>query len=148
MVSVLPSGIRVDSFFLADSAQVVGEKLYVLGGGWNYLNLRDPAHQVELFALVGRVLVPMQDGEFEVPLEIHLEHPQHPEIMLGGPRFRLVLRSKVLPTQRGSVETATPFVIEVFGLSFPAPGEYAFVITHQEEEVARTRFEVRFIRAD
>ncbi len=145
---MLPSAIRVDSFFLADNAQVVGEKLYVLGGGWNYLDLKSPAHQVELFALVGRVLVPMQDGDFEIPLEIHLEHPQHPEIMLGGPRFRLLLRSKTLPVQRRSVETATPFVIEVFGLSFSTPGEYAFVVRYGEEELARSRFEVRFIPAD
>lgn len=147
-MSVRLSDIRVDSFLLADSAQVVGEKLYVLGGGWNYLNLEGPAHQVELFAIVGRVLIGIQEGDLEIPLEIHLEHPEHPEIMLGGPKFRLLLRSKELPEQRRSIETATPFVIEVFGLSFPTPGEYAFVISFEGEELARTRFVVRFIVAD
>jgi hypothetical protein len=140
-----PDLIHVDSFVLADSAQVVGDKLFVLGGGWNYLNLGRPNSQVDLIALVGRILVPIQESNRDFDLLIHLEHAAD---LLGGPRFRLVLRPKEIPDLQRSVETATPFVIEIFGLNFQWAGEYAFVISHEKKELARSRFEVRFLSAD
>lgn len=137
--------MRVNSFYLADRAQVVDGKLYVLGGGWNYLNLTGPAAQVEFMALVGRVLVPFENAENEIDLHIRLEHS---EATLDGPEFRLLLRPGRSARQRRSVETATPFVIEVLGLSFPQDGEYAFVMRHADTEVARTRFQVNLAQPD
>lgn len=134
--------MRVDSFYLADRAQIVDGKLYVLGGGWNYLNLAGPHAQVEFMALVGRVLVPFESAEGEIDLQIRLEHS---EVALDGPQFRLLLRPGRSAQLRRSVETATPFVIDVLGLNFPWDGEYAFVMSHAEKEVARTRFQVNFV---
>jgi uncharacterized protein DUF6941 len=140
-----PDKILVDSFYLADRAQVVDGKLYVLGGGWNYLNLAGPDAQVEFFALVGRVLVPFEIAENDIDLEIRLVHS---EVAIGGPQFRLLLRPGLSARQRRSVETATPFAIDVLGLNFPWEGEYAFVMLHAENEVARTRFQVNFVDRD
>lgn len=137
--------MRVDSFYLADRAQVVDGKLYVLGGGWNYLNLAGPGAQVEFMALVGRVLVPFENAENEIELQIHLEHS---DVAIGRPQFRLLLRPGRSARQRRSVETATPFVIDVLGLSFSSDGEYAFVMRHADNEVARTRFQVNFTGPD
>jgi hypothetical protein len=137
--------MRVDSFYLADRAQIVDGKLYVLGGGWNYLNLAGPNSPVEFMALVGRVLVPFERAENEIDLHIRLEYA---EVALDGPQFRLLLRPGRSAQQRRSVETATPFVIDVLGLSFPWEGEYAFVMRHAESEVARTRFQVNYVIQD
>lgn len=137
--------MRVDSFYLADRAQVIDGKLYVLGGGWNYLNLSGPDAQVEFMALVGRVLVPFESAENEIDLYIRLEHA---EAAVDGPQFRLLLRPGRTAQQRRSVETATPFVIDVLGLNFPWEGEYAFVMHHDGIEVARTRFQVNYVTRD
>jgi hypothetical protein len=139
---VPPERVAVDSFYLADGAQVVGGKLYVLGGGWNYLNLGEPNAQVELFAIVGRILAPIRDSDGDLEFLIHLEHS---DVLLGGPRFHIFLRPKNSPGQQQSIETATPFALDVFGLNFPRAGEYAFVLSHDGEELARTRFQVNFV---
>jgi hypothetical protein len=144
---VPPERVAVDSFYLADGAQVVGGKLYVLGGGWNYLNLRGPNAHVGLFVIVGRILIPVADSDRDFEFLIHLEPPLD-DVLLGGPRFRLVLRPDVPPDQQRSVETATPFAVEVFRLTFPWAGEYAFVISYGNEELARTRFQVNFVETD
>lgn len=137
--------MHVDSFYLADRAQIVDGKLYVLGGGWNYLNLAGPDAQVEFMALVGRVLVPFESAESEIELHIRLEHA---EAAFGGPQFRLLLRPGRSSRQRRSVETATPFAIDVLGLKFPWDGEYAFVMLRNGNEIARTRFQVNFVNQD
>jgi hypothetical protein len=136
--------IRVDSFYLADSAQVVGGKLYVLGGGWNSLSLKGPKDGVGLISVTGRILVPVEDSDREIAFSIYLDYVSDPDIMLGGPRLRGVIRPKVPPTDEQPVETATPFAFDLFGLTFPWAGEYAFVISHEGEELARTRFQVNF----
>ena len=136
--------IHVDSFYLADSAQVVGGKLYVLGGGWNSLDLKGPKDGVGLISVTGRILVPVEESDREFEFSIYLDFVSDPDIMLGGPRLRGVIRPKVPPTNEQSVETATPFAFDLFGLTFPRAGEYAFVISHEGEELARTRFQVNF----
>jgi hypothetical protein len=141
---VKPERIRVDSFYLADSAQVVGGKLYVLGGGWNYLNLKGPNDSVSLISVTGRVLVPLEDSGRDLEFLIYLDYASD-EVILGAPRLRTVLQPKASPKDQQSVETATPFAFDLFGLTFPWAGEYAFVISHEGEELARTRFQVNFL---
>lgn len=120
----------------------------MLGGGWNFLNLSGPDAPVAAMSLVGRVIVPWLETDRELFFPIHLEHADGKGIPVVLPQFRLVLRASPRPSQPESIETATPFVVDFFGLAFPRPGEYAFVMMHEEEEVARTRFQVNFTGRD
>ena len=138
-----PERIRVDSFYLADSAQVVGGKLYVLGGGWNYLTLNGPDDALDLFSVTGRILVPLELSGRPLKFLIKLEYASD-DVMLGAPRLRTILQPKSPPDSQQSIETATPFAFDLFGLKFMWAGGYAFVISHEGEELARTRFQVNF----
>lgn len=135
--------IRVDSFLLADSAQVVDGKLYVLGGGWNAVHLRGPDDPFDVITVAGRILVPWQRSDRNLDFLISLDH-EDSEAMLAAPRLWTTLQPQRSPETPQSAETATPFAFKLFGLTFPRAGAYAFVIRHEGEELARTRFQVHF----
>jgi hypothetical protein len=57
----------------------------------------------------------------------------------------MVLETSVRPEKPAALETATPFAYQIPGIVFSVPGEYAFVITLEDEEIARNRFQVNFV---
>ena len=128
---------------LADAAKEFGGKLYVHGGGWNFLNVAD-RNTPRAFALVGRVVAPWSQVHRDFTLTVSLEHTEPEATHERAPIVRIVLRQQAVPDQPQSVETATPFSFEIPGINFYQPGEYAFVIEHEGEELARTRFQVNF----
>ena len=136
--------IYVDSLLLADAAQAVSGKINMLGGGWNFLNRQGPDDPVAAMALVGRIIVPWEESQRDLVFTIHLEHRGETVSPDQLPPFRLLLKGAEMPERPASVETATPFAVEFFGLTFPAPGEYAFVVRHGGDELARSRFQVNF----
>lgn len=138
-----PDQIHVDSFMLADAAREFGGKLYVHGGGWNFLNVAGRDTQ-RSFSIVGRVVAPRSRSLREFTLIVYLEHTDSESTLERAAVVRMVLQQQVTPDQPQSIETATPFVIDVPGIGFYQPGAYAFVIEHEGEELARTRFQVNF----
>jgi hypothetical protein len=54
------TGIGVDFLILADAAQVQGDKLYLLGGGWSVIWAKDFPVQHQL-AVASAILVPWMD---------------------------------------------------------------------------------------
>jgi hypothetical protein len=141
---VAPDQIHVDSLLLADAAQVVNGKINMLGGGWNYIKRQGPDDPVVAMVLVGRIIVPWHESSRDLVLTIELESRDETVPADQLPPFRLLLKGTDAPKQPASVETATPFTVEFFGLAFPSPGEYAFVVRHGGAELARTRFQVNF----
>jgi hypothetical protein len=135
--------ILVDSFMLADAAHVFEGKLFVYGGGWNFLKIVEPG-VARSITVVGRIIVPWQDTERELMLTVSLEHREADVVLERTPIFRLGMRSQARPDQPISLETATPFSFEIPGIVFLHPGEYIFVIEHEGKELARTRFQVNF----
>lgn len=142
-----PDQIKVDSFMLADAAKTFDGKLYLHGGGWNFLNIleRDAARPI---SLVGRVIIPWDVTERELKFAFSLEHSDASTVLEHAPIVQMVFHPERRPEQPKSLETATPFVIDIPGVVFLHPGEYAFVINHEGEELARTRFQVNFVSPD
>jgi hypothetical protein len=140
--------IRVDTLLVADSAQVSNGKLYVIGGGWNFLNLGGPNSPVAAMSLAGRVIVPWSKANRELPFPIQLVHDNGDDLLKEPFSIRLLLQPKPTPDQPPSLETATPFTVDFYGLTFPRPGEYSFVIHHEGLELARVRFRVNFTEYD
>jgi hypothetical protein len=147
-VSPPPEEIRVDTFLVADSAQVANGKLYILGGGWNYVNLSGSRSTVAAMTLAGRVVVPWSKTNRDLPFPIQLVHSDGEEFFTDQFQIRLLLSAKPMPDQPPSMETATPFTIDIYNLAFPRPGEYAFVIYHEDVELSRVRFQVNFTGSD
>jgi hypothetical protein len=139
---VHPDGIRVDAFLLADAAQVVGAKLSLLGGGWNNLFVRSPDRVVPLIAVAGRIVVPLEDAESILHFTIQLHDETEKPIIEQPPR--LTIAGVKEDEFSGGPEFAIPFAVDLFGLQFPQPGNYTFVLTLEKKELARTSFQVRF----
>jgi len=144
---VSPDRIRIDSFLLADGVKVCDGKLYIHGGGWNFLNVMDPK-AARPISLAGRVIVPWETVERELKLVIGLEHVEAGTVLERVPIIQIVMQAQSRPDHPESLETATPFVVDIPGIGFFHPGEYAFVISHEGEELARTRFQVNFVETD
>jgi hypothetical protein len=135
-----PDQIRVDCFLIADSAQVVNDKLFMLGGGWNIVTPSAADGMVTAMSLAGRIVVPLQESDRDLTFSIHLEHADGESVL--GEVLTIQLRGGAHSDMPGAIETATPFALDFFGLIFPRPGEYAFVLRHEGIELARTRFHV------
>ena len=136
--------IRVDAFLVADAAQVVGAKLNLLGGGWNNLTIQNPDGIVPLIAVAGRIVVPLEEAENVHDLMIQLLDTEGSPIIEHPPRMTIAGVRDDEFSENDPKEFAVPFAIDVFGLAFPRPGDYAFTISRGDEELARTSFRVRF----
>jgi hypothetical protein len=58
--AITPDGIRVDFLILADAAQVQGEKLHMLGGGWSLVWAKEFPAQHQMAVAAG-ILVPWME---------------------------------------------------------------------------------------
>jgi hypothetical protein len=143
---VPPEGIRVDCLLLADGALVSNGKLYIHGGGWNFLNFRD-RDAARTIHVAGRIIVPWSKSEGELFFQLHLEHIVEGSVSVLAPILQLKLRQRPHTGKSEGPETATPFAFDMGAVSFSHPGEYAYVVTHDGEELARTRFQVNFVKA-
>lgn len=131
---------------LADAAKSFGGKLYVHGGGWNYLDITDRAFARPI-TIIGRILFPIGFVIPEIALDLSLEHSESEEFLASFPIVKITLRPHESKTPDRGVESATPFVIDIPGIVFSHEGDYAFVMHYEGEEVARTRFRVDFVEA-
>jgi hypothetical protein len=141
---VPPEQIRVDSFLLAEGAEAFNGKLYIHGGGWNYLNLEGPSAGAKSMALAGRIIVPWTEAGRELAFLVYLENPKWGLAPEDSSLFRILLKPQPQSNSAMAMETATPFAFNLSGSTFPESGEYAFIIKLDGEELARTRFQVNF----
>ena len=71
---------RVDCFLLADAAQAVAGKLYVLGGGWDHLVFSQfPA--VVTFDIAVRVVIPWTETNRPLRFELQMDNEDGQRIL-------------------------------------------------------------------
>jgi len=112
----------IDFAFLADAAETVpGQKFHVLGGGVARIGgRRFPLRHPHLALVIGlQVTAPETDREHEI--RFVLLDPDGGEV--AGATGSLVARS-----QRDARDAVLTFSIDLWNLSFPAPGDYSFRI--------------------
>lgn len=133
--------MRVSSFFLADAAQDVAGKIYVIGGGWSFINATNPPptvlHHLALVALLSISWTEANETfKFEVNLVSEDEQPVITEPLSGE---LLIGRPPHLP--KGS-DQLVPLVINFNDLAFESLGTYAFTLRVDGEEIARAPFHI------
>ena len=113
---------EIDFAFLADAAETQpGQKFHVLGGGVSRLGGRTFPLQHPHLALVLGLLVTAPEVDREHEIRFVLLDPDGAEV--AGGAGRLVARG------HGDGRDATlTFSIDLWNLTFPAPGDYSFRI--------------------
>lgn len=128
--------MQIHSLLLADSAQAVDGKLYVLGGAWNML--RFPEFPASLMVGIAVAIdVDWTETNARHHLDIHFEdadgHPMDPQI---GADFEA-------GRPPGAIAGAELRVVMAVNgpVAIPAPGQYAAVASIGGVELARSRFQ-------
>ena len=125
---------------LADSVQAVRGKLFILGGGWDTLWVRDfPARHPSL-AIGIRLRLPPAWHSDELRLPVELQDAD------GSAVFPQPLVQKLkIPrsTDPGTTDFGLVRSFTFNNLVFPKEGSYSFVISVDEDPVSRLRFRVR-----
>ncbi|REK12246.1 MAG: hypothetical protein DWQ40_11750 [Actinobacteria bacterium] len=133
-------GPSVDVALLADSVQAVRGKLFILGGGWDTLWVRNfPARHPSL-AIGLRLRIPTSWHSDEVRLSVELQDAD------GSAIFPQPLTQQIRIPSQTDPETTDLGLVRSFtfnNLVFPREGSYSFVISVDEEPVSRLRFRVR-----
>lgn len=131
--------MKIEYALLADAAQAVGGKIFVLGGGWNLFRSPNFPAPVQLAVAIGLGFMPVEVG-VKCPLSVMIADEA------GVP---------IIPEIKGQVETGQtapdaprtatikiPVAINV-NLSLPHPGAYGIVVT-AGSSTAQLSFEAIF----
>ena len=128
--------MHIHALLLADSAQAVDGKLYILGGAWNML--RFPEFPAQLIVGIAVAIdVDWNETNRRHHLDVHFEDAdgKHMDPTIGA------------DFEAGRPPGSTPgtdlrIVFAVNGpLAIPAPGQYSAVASIGSQELARARFE-------
>jgi len=131
--------MKLTSVMLADSAQVQSGKLFVLGGGFDTISVRSlPAtHRNLSLAMVAEVGPEDRQQDLELHISLIDEDGQSICVEAKG-----MLRVGAPPTLPPGPPSIVPIVSPFHNITFPEAKGYAFVVSLDDEELARVRFRV------
>jgi hypothetical protein len=139
-------GIDIEYMLVADSAQSIGSKVYVLGGGWTQLLLEEfPSAAPFPFAVVVGVNVPwnMTNQRFTFGLELVDADGTLVETVAEPHEFEQGRPPGLRPGATQRLNFALPVIAE-----FPAPGRYVFRGLLDGEPRAEAVIEVGTVQRD
>ena len=119
-----PEDISIPYMLLADSAESVGGKLYILGGGWDHIMIPNlPATSIKPFALALGITVPYTHTNRKFACTLELIDADGAEI---GDTLRFDLETGRPPGLTVGTAQTMPLAI-MTNPEFPAAGRYTFV---------------------
>ena len=128
--------MQIHALLLADSAQAVDGKLYILGGAWNMLRFPEFPASI-MVGIAVAIDLEWTETNQRHHLDIHFEdadgHEMDPHV---GADFEAGRPPGAIPGADLRI------VLAVNGpLNIPAPGQYAAVASVSGSELARSRFQ-------
>ena len=138
------SGLKpsVEFAFLADAVQVVGGKLFALGGGWDQLLVSRFPTRHSSMGIGMRVTFPRGWDKSPVAMGVDLQD-QDGKSVLGSRMPNRKLPVKSPPGLSPGSVFGYPMAFTFNALPFESAGDYSFVIYLDGEPVHRLRFTVR-----
>jgi hypothetical protein len=134
-----PTKLEVDFMMLADGAQAVGGKLYVLGGGWTHLLVPElPGKPNAPFAVTLGVTVPYSLTNRRFSLAVELTDSDGERV---GEVFSAEFEQGRPPGLRPGASQSILVAINA-NVEFPAPGRYSFSASIDGELMRSVAFEV------
>ena len=128
--------MQIHSLMLADSAQAVDGKLYILGGAWNVL--RFPEFPAQLMVGIAVAIdVDWNETNQRHHLQVHFEDADGNAMQ---PNIGADFEAGRPPGVVAGVDLRIVFAVNG-PLVIPAPGSYAAVASIGEQELARSRFQ-------
>jgi uncharacterized protein DUF6941 len=128
--------VNIHALMLADSAQAVDGKLYILGGAWNIL--RFPEFPAQLIVGIAVAIdVDWNETNRRHHLDVHFEDADGNSM---DPRIGADFEAGRPPGATAGADLRIVFAVNG-PLTIPSPGLYAAVATIGDEELARARFQ-------
>jgi hypothetical protein len=119
-----PDEISIPYMLLADSAESVGGKLYILGGGWDRIMIPNlPSTSIKPFALALGITVPYTHTNRKFAFTLELIDADGAQI---GDVLRFDLETGRPPGLKAGTAQTTPLAIGT-NPHFPTAGRYTFV---------------------
>ncbi len=127
---------------LADSAQVQGGKLFVLGGGFDTITTRSlpVVHRSLAVALVAVVSPEERHRDLVITVNLVGEDDESIGVEAKG-RLRVGAPPNLPPESSSVVPIVTPF----YNVRFKEAQKYGFVVGFEGEELARVAFRVMLV---
>lgn len=132
--------MRLTVAMLADSAQVAGGKLYVLGGAFDTINARAFPALVRSLSVVLVAEVEPSERNRDLAIAIRLVDEDGTSVGVESKGTMRVGAPSSLPAGAASL---VPLVGSFLGVRFAHPGGYVFMIEHEGKELGRITFRVR-----
>jgi hypothetical protein len=135
--------MEVEWLILADSAQVVGNKLYLLGGGWDQITVNAPFPVEQRIALALSIKVAWnetnQKHSFEVEIVSENNETEEPKSMMkAGGQFELGRPPGIVPGQEQRVQMALDMTLKLEN-----DGAKTVIARIEGQEMRRLSFYVR-----
>jgi hypothetical protein len=132
-VTALPAeAMDLEWVILADSAQVVGNKLYLLGGGWDVVNIGQPFPVQHAFAIALSFRVPWQQTNQRHAAEVRIIAEDQQEVARVGAQMEVGSPVGIRPGQAQRIQMAMNLM-----LMLPRDGIYEIRISINGEEQPR-----------
>jgi hypothetical protein len=129
--------VDVEWLILGDAAQVVGGKLYLMGGGWDVLTANGGFPARQHCALAAAFRVPWNETNYRHAVEIVIATEDQQELAKVQMQVEVGRPAGIPP----GVDQRSQFAMEL-NLEFKAPGTFVIVASIGGEERARTYFRV------
>jgi hypothetical protein len=131
--------MRLTTAMLADSAQVQGGKLYVLGGGFETIRAKSlpVVHRNINLALIVEVGPEERHRDLDLVIDLIDEDGQPLGVQAKG-RLRVGAQPALPPGASSLVPLVSPF----YNVRFPEAKGYTFVVRHGDDELGRIRLRV------
>lgn len=131
------TGVRVEWLILADGAQVAGNKLYLLGGGWDVLTINNGFPAQHNMAVAMAVRVPWHETNQRHAFEIEVATEDGGSLARVGGDFEVGRPAGIKPGQAQRTQIAFNATVRL-----EEPGGYAVVVRVDGEQQARYSFTV------
>jgi len=117
--------MKIDYALLADAAQAVGGKIFILGGGWNVFRAPNYPAMVPLAVAIGVSFAPNELGT-KYPLAMVVADEAGVPI---APQVNFEIETgQIAPDVPTGVATKVPVAFNI-GLMVPRPGRYGLVVS-------------------
>lgn len=124
---------RIEFLLLADRAEAIGGKLYIMGGGWDRITPEDISQPLTISVAVG-ILVPRSQASDIQTITATIEDMDGSELVRTQAAFSVTGTPIVPPDQR----LRTLVTVPELHIIFPRPGGYrlrATIATDQRDVV-------------